>query len=67
MATYMALELHDKLDKFLSLLGALTGAPLAIFYPALIHLKQMAVTKNEKILDISLIATAVAVLVFSTS
>ena len=65
-ATYLALELHDKLDKFLSVLGALLCAPLAIMFPAILHMKQVAKTTKEKVIDLSLIIIAVIVMTFST-
>jgi solute carrier family 36 (proton-coupled amino acid transporter) len=66
MAAYAAIELHKKLDKFLSLLGALLCAPLAIMYPALIHLRIIARTKKEVITDLFLVILSLVVLVFST-
>ena len=65
-ATYCAIALEKKLDKFLSVLGALLCAPLAILFPALLHLKSVAKTNEEKWVDIILIAIAVIVLIFST-
>jgi len=65
-ATYCAIVLEKKLDKFLSVLGALLCAPLAILYPALLHLKSVAKTNDEKWVDIFLIVIAIVVLIFST-
>lgn len=45
-ATFCAIVLEKKLDKFLSVLGALLCAPLAILYPALLHLKEVAKTNS---------------------
>jgi proton-coupled amino acid transporter len=65
-ATYCAVQLEKKLDVFLSILGALLCAPLALTFPTLVHLKQLAKTKTEKIVDIFLVILSVAVLVLST-
>lgn len=65
-AAYCAIELQEKLDKFLSLLGALLCAPLAILYPALIHLRIIAKSGRDAIIDLALIVLALVVLVFST-
>ena len=65
-ATYCAVELEKKLDVFLSILGALLCAPIALTFPTLLHLKQVAVTTKEKVIDIFLIILSIAVLVLST-
>jgi len=43
-ATICAVVLADKLDKFLGLIGAMLCAPLALFFPALVHYKLLAKT-----------------------
>ena len=65
-ATYGAIELGKKLDKFLSVLGALLCAPLAITYPALIHMRVVAKTPKQKLTDLALVVLSLVVLVFST-
>lgn len=65
-AIYLSVELKEKMDKFLSLLGALLCAPLAILFPTLLHLVGIAKTKREKLVDIALLVLAVIVMVFST-
>jgi proton-coupled amino acid transporter len=65
-AIYLAVELREKMDKFLSLLGALLCAPLAVLYPALLHLVGIAKTKREKMGDIVLLVIALTVMTFST-
>ena len=65
-ATFCAIELSSILNVFLSLLGALLCAPLAVLFPALIHLKVTAKTTREKLVDIFLVALATMVLVFCT-
>ena len=66
-AVYCAIELSKKLDKFLSLLGALLCAPLAISFPCLLHFYVVAETKSEKAIDLILIVFSIVVLVFSTN
>ena len=44
IAFYLGIMLASKLDKFLSLLGAMLCAPLAFTMPTLIHLKLCAKT-----------------------
>ena len=66
LGAYMAVELASKIDKFLGLLGALLCAPLALFMPALLHLKMIAKTRREKFFDFTMIVLSVAVLTFST-
>lgn len=66
LAIFFAIELSKSLDQFLSVLGALLCAPLAILYPSLLHLVALAKTRNEKLKDIFLVILAVTVMVFST-
>lgn len=65
-AIYCAIELKDQLDKFLSLLGALLCAPLAISFPCLLHFVVVAKTKTAKVIDLVLFVFSILVLVFST-
>ena len=67
LSVYFAVVLANKLDKFLSLLGALLCAPLAFTFPTLIHLKLIATKKNEKVEDIIIIFVSFAILVFCTA
>ena len=55
------------MDKFLGLLGALLGSPMAMTIPALIHYKCVAETKRAKALDIGIIILSLFTLVFSTA
>ena len=66
IGAYMGVELASKIDKFLGLLGSLFCAPLALTIPSLIHLKLVAKTKSEKIIDIIIAIVSFAVLIFST-
>ena len=65
-ATYVAIELSKKLDLFLSILGALLCAPLAITLPAFLHLKVLAKTPREIMIDIFLIILSIFCLIIST-
>ena len=66
-AVYLAIKLQEKLDKFLSVLGALLCAPLAITYPALIHLRIVSVTTREKLTNLFLVALSALILILCTS
>jgi len=63
-AAYIAVQLADKIDKFLGLLGALLCAPLALTMPALIHLKLLAKTRLQIIIDIILVVISLITLTF---
>jgi len=65
-AVYLAVVLASKLDKFLSLLGALLCAPLAFTMPTLCHLKLLAKTRRQKIEDVLIIILSFVLLVFCT-
>lgn len=45
-AMYLGVALASKIDKFLGLMGALLCAPLALLFPALVHLNLIAKTKT---------------------
>ena len=62
----LTIMLGDKLDKFLSILGALTCTPIAFTFPALFHLKACAETTAQKVSDILLIAFSLVILVYCT-
>lgn len=62
----ISLTIADKIDKFLSLVGAVLCAPLAMTIPALVHLSLQAKTTKEKLVDILLIAGSCIVLLFCT-
>ena len=59
--------LGDKLDKFLSILGALTCTPIAFTFPALFHFKSCAETKTQKFIDGSLVFASLIIMVYCTS
>ena len=62
----LTIMLGDKLDKFLSILGALTCTPIAFTFPALFHLKAVAETTVQKVTDILLIVVSLGILVYCT-
>jgi proton-coupled amino acid transporter len=63
----LTIILGDKLDKFLSILGALTCTPIAFTFPALFHLKAVAETPAQKISDVMLICFSLVILVYCTA
>lgn len=65
-AVVLAVVLAEKLDKFLSILGALLCAPIAFTVPALCHFVVLAKTPKEKLIDISIIAISFVLLVVCT-
>ena len=66
VSVMLALTIADKIDKFLGLVGALLCAPLAMTIPALVHLKMLAKTNVEKMVDILLILGSISALSFCT-
>jgi hypothetical protein len=48
-ACYLGVALADKIDKFLGLMGAILCAPLALLFPAAVHLSLLAKTPRQKI------------------
>mmetsp|Transcript_24574 Transcript_24574/g.32917 ORF Transcript_24574/g.32917 Transcript_24574/m.32917 type:complete len:145 (-) Transcript_24574:75-509(-) len=64
LAAICAVCLASKLDKFLGLMGSLLCAPLALFFPAVAHLKLLAKTTKDKAIDIALIIAAVSIFMF---
>ena len=66
VSVVIALTVASKIDKFLGLIGALLCAPLAMTIPALIHLRLLAKTTTEKIVDMILIVGSIIILTFCT-
>ena len=58
-AITISICLAGKIDKFLGLMGSLLCAPLALFFPAVLHLKALAESKMEKVVDVVLAVIAV--------
>ena len=65
-AAFLGIVLAKDMDKFLGLLGALLGSPMAMTIPALIHYKCVAETKCAKTVDIGIIILSIFTLIFST-
>lgn len=55
----------DDLDKFVSLIGSVACVPLAFVYPPLLHLRGVARTRTERVLDIALAVFGVGCAVFA--
>lgn len=66
-AMICSIYLASKLDKFLGLIGALLCAPVAITFPAMLHLKHLATSSAQKCFDCVLIVISLCILVFCTS
>ena len=66
VAVYMAIELEAKIDKFMGLLGAVCCAPLALFIPALLHMKLLSATTASKLENLVYIFLSTFIFVFST-
>lgn len=64
LTAYIAIELSEVLDLFISLLGAICCGPVGMIIPTLCHLKLLAKTNREKIEDIIIVAFGSMVMVF---
>lgn len=62
----VALLVYDKLDRFLSITGALTCTPIAFILPALFHYGGVAETKMQKGIDMSIIVGGSIIMVYCT-
>ena len=65
-AIILATCLADKIDKFLGLVGSLLCAPLALFFPALIHLNLIAKSTSAKVSDLLMILISIIIFFFCT-
>lgn len=65
-AIVIATCLADKIDKFLGLIGSFLCAPLALFFPALVHLNLIAKSRSEKIYDLVFIFISICIFFFCT-
>ena len=66
VSVVIAMTVADKIDKFLGLVGALLCAPLAMTIPAMVHLRMLAKTTKEKVIDLIFIVGSLAILLFCT-
>lgn len=64
MTVVIVIMVADKLDKFISVAGAIFGMTNVLLLPALCHLKLVAETRGQRIFDISVIVFACIMLVF---
>ena len=67
LTTIFTMSLGEKVDKFLSILGALTCTPIAFTFPALFHLKACAKTPGQKAFDLIIIAFSLVIQVYCTA
>ena len=66
VGVFCAVLLAEKIDKFLSLIGALFCAPLALTLPAMLHIKVVAKNRSQKFWDVIIIIISLGMLVFCT-
>lgn len=64
LTVVIVLFVADKLDKVISIAGAIFGMTNVLMLPALCHLKLSAVTRGQKVFDILIIIFACIMLVF---
>jgi len=67
LTVIVTILLGDKLDKFLSILGAVSCTPIAFIFPALFHLKASAKTPAQKYTDIAIIILAIGIMIYCTT
>ena len=65
LAAVLAVKFYDKLEKLLSLMGALLCAPLALLIPTMLHLKQIAKLKRDRVADYAIFVVSLFVMVLS--
>ena len=61
----VAISVAKKLDKVISMFGAIFGPSICLVAPAFIHLKLLAVTKCQRITDKTIIAIGLSVIIFA--
>jgi len=59
--------LGEKLDKFLSILGALCCTPIAFMFPALFHFKTCADTKLQQGIDMTIFGVGIVIMGYCTT
>ncbi|KAJ1912930.1 hypothetical protein H4219_005415 [Mycoemilia scoparia] len=60
--TIVSIAGMDKLDKVVSLIGAFACVPLSFIYPAFLHLKGIASTRKQKLIDLTLICIGLSIM-----
>ena len=66
MGIVCAMYLKDSLDKIFALSGTVLGTTVVMSIPAVCHLKLLAKTRTEKIIDVCLVIIATTVMVVCT-
>ena len=64
MTVIIVIKVAEKLDKFISVAGAIFGMTNVLLLPALCHLKLVAETRGQRCFDIAVIVFACIMLVF---
>lgn len=64
--TVFTIALRKKIDKFLSLLGAVACTPIAFILPASFHLKACANTTKQKAIDTTVLVFSSITMVYCT-
>lgn len=59
--------LGNKLDKFLSILGALCCTPIAFIFPSIFHFKVCAETNIQKAIDLSIFVLGLGIMGYCTT
>jgi proton-coupled amino acid transporter len=59
--------LGERVDKFMSILGALSCTPVAFSLPAIFHYKACAKTTKDKVIDLTIFGISMIILVFCTT
>jgi len=62
----LTISLGNKLDKFLSILGALACTPVAFLFPSYFHYKLCAQTTKQKFIDLALVGMSVVIQIYCT-
>lgn len=66
LSCVVALAVYDKLDRFLSITGALTCIPIAFILPAALHYKACAETPLQRGIDLTITIVSIVMMVFCT-
>lgn len=62
----LVVSLKKKIDKFLSIVGAVTCTPIAFILPGAFHLKICAKTTSQKVLDSTIVVFSTLTMFFCT-
>ena len=64
LAAVLGVTLASKIDKFLGLIGSFLCAPLAMTFPAVLHLKHSAKTGGDKALGLFILGISICIFFF---